>query len=769
MLFGAYPYSVNSNVQPLKASDPTSFGGWKILGRLGEGGYSTIFLGEKKKQLAAIKMIRKELMSNTQVYERFVTEINNIEKLSHPGIAKFIEDDLATDVPFIAVEYIEGKTLEQKVIDEGPLSETEWLEYLEEVASALDYCHSKKITHKDVSPGNIILSKDGPKLIDFGISHRVDDPRVTQGDETVGTPAYMSPEHWAGLATNAMDIFSLGSTFIFAATGQPAFSGEINSQIQFSSSYLDPNFGEMTKTQKNLLTPLLYKKTEDRPSLSELISTINMIKETKGIGAYGRYLKRSEKKLIDKPRYSKRTRLPSKSLALGVALGLLSVVLFVYFISNSRNIETSSPEVVASPINSSTPLARTPSASPTSEPLSTYSPASANSVVKANLDKTRDAYYAGDYKSALKFALLAAAEGDAHGTYDVAMVYEKLNKPDLAITWYQKAIKLGYGDAFLNLGHLYIDQKKDAEGVAVLEAGVLRNHTGSMNSLAFYLESKGNIDRAKALYLQASKLGNAMSMYNYGFLMEEEGNKPEAKKWYLKSLDAGYTDAATAVGFLFEQEADWVNAKKYYEISAAAQDPYGMYNLAIALGNHFNDKGPRPCELLNKALSSKDLESDLKKDILSAIAKGCSSTSSSSIVNKSPSATPVLNSEKFTVSPPMASNVVTTAIFGRIFLDSLNYWRVILTNSKSETVPPITGVQFRLLGYPDAGWMGVPYKLKVEPSNGSVYAEVDDMMFSILFKNNPYCPEFRAVREENGKIVKIWEKTKPECATNYTP
>ena len=159
MLFGAYPYSVNSNVQPLKASDPTSFGGWKILGRLGEGGYSTIFLGEKKKQLAAIKMIRKELMSNTQVYERFVTEINNIEKLSHPGIAKFIEDDLATDVPFIAVEYIEGKTLEQKVIDEGPLSETEWLKYLEEVASALDYCHSKKITHKDVSPGNIILSK----------------------------------------------------------------------------------------------------------------------------------------------------------------------------------------------------------------------------------------------------------------------------------------------------------------------------------------------------------------------------------------------------------------------------------------------------------------------------------------------------------------------------------------------------------------------------------------------------------------------------------
>jgi len=298
----------------------------------------------------------------------------------------------------------------------------------------------------------------------------------------------------------------------------------------------------------------------------------------------------------------------------------------------------------------------------------------------------------------------------------------------------------------------------------------LRNHTGSMNALAFYLDSKGDKVRSKQLYLQAAKLGQAMSMYNYAFILEEEGNKSEAKKWYIKALDAGDTDAATAVGYIYEQEADWINAKKYYEISASAGDPYGMFNLAIALGNHFSDKGPRPCELLNKALVNKDSDAGLKKEILSAIAKGCSSSASPTpILSKSPTPTPNLSSEKFTVSPPLAANVVTTAIFGRIFLDSLNYWRVILTNSKSELVPPITGVQFRLIGYPDAGWMGVPYKLKVEPSNGSVYAEVDDMMFSILFKNNPYCPEFRAVREESGKIVKIWEKTRPECATNYTP
>ena len=754
-------------MQPLKAIDPRSFGGWKIKGRLGEGGYSTIFLGEKNMQLAAIKMIRKDLMSVTKVYERFVTEINNLEKLEHAGIARFIEYDISTDVPFIAVEYVEGKTLEQRIIEDGPLEKTEWLEYLNAVAETLDYCHKNKITHKDVSPGNIILSLNGPKLIDFGISYRVDDARITQDDETVGTPAYMSPEHWAGQATYAMDIFSLGSTFAFAAIGQPAFSGESKQQIQFATTYSTPQFYELDETRTNILKPLLFKKSEDRPTLTELIKCINKLTENGDLGSFKSYLKSSEKKLVSEPHHSKKKAKASSLLILGSTFGLLAAGLFVFFISSSQIGQSNEPEVIT--------LTSIPSASsvaPSSEPLNTYSPSSANSVVKVNLEKTRIAYYAGDYKSALKFALLAAAEGDAHGIYDVAMVYEKLNKPDFAISWYQKAVKLGYGDAFLNLGNLYINQKKYAEGVAVLEAGAARNNTGSMNALGFYLESIGNKERSKQLYLQAAKLGNAMSMYNYAFLMEEEGKKSEAKKWYIKSLDAGYIEAATAVGYIFEQEADWVNAKKYYEISAAAEDPYGMYNLAITLGNHFNDKGLRPCELLNKALSTKDLEIDLKKEILSAISKGCkASTSPSPNLSNSPNPTPtpVLSSDKLSISAPISSKVKIADIFGRVFLDSQGYWVFTLTNSGNVTVPPITGIQFRLIGFPDAGWIGLPYKLKTESITGSVYAAVDNLMLAVALKRANICPELRAIREENGEIVNIWTKSQPECANDYNP
>jgi hypothetical protein len=74
-----------------------------------------------------------------------------------------------------------------------------------------------------------------------------------------------------------------------------------------------------------------------------------------------------------------------------------------------------------------------------------------------------------------------------------------------------------------------------------------------------------------------------------------------------------------------------------------------------------------------------------------------------------------------------------------------------------------------MIGYPNAGWMDVPYKLKTDKLLGSVYAEVDDMLFAVIFKQLKYCPEFRVVREMGGRIVQIWEKGQPECSTDYNP
>jgi Leucine-rich repeat (LRR) protein len=127
-----------------------------------------------------------------------------------------------------------------------------------------------------------------------------------------------------------------------------------------------------------------------------------------------------------------------------------------------------------------------------------------------------------------------------------------------------------------------------------------------------------------------------------------------------------------------------------------------------------------------------------------------------------------LSSNDLKISSPLASTVKTSEIFGRVFKDSEMIWRVILTNSSTESVPPINGIQFRLVGYEEAGWVSLPYKLKKDSRSNSVYAAVDDLFLSVLFKK-PVCPEFRAVREENGKLVNIWTKGKPECSNDYLP
>ena len=108
-------------------------------------------------------------------------------------------------------------------------------------------------------------------------------------------------------------------------------------------------------------------------------------------------------------------------------------------------------------------------------------------------------------------------------------------------------------------------------------------------------------------------------------------------------------------------------------------------------------------------------------------------------------------------------------IFGRVFKDNQGFWVTTLSNFKGQPVPPITGIQFRLTGFPNADWFHVPYKLKTSSITDSVYAAVDDIFLAVLLNRADICPEFRAVREEKGEIVNIWTKGQPECVNDYKP
>ena len=142
-------------MEPKKANDPDELGGWRITGRLGEGAFGTVFLAQQGAQKAAIKIIRDSLEG--EGVERFQLEIAALEKLNDPYIAKIVDSDLESDVPWFATEFVNGPTLEEKVKYEGVLEELSWLNLASNLFHALRTSHAAGVVHKDVKPGNIIL------------------------------------------------------------------------------------------------------------------------------------------------------------------------------------------------------------------------------------------------------------------------------------------------------------------------------------------------------------------------------------------------------------------------------------------------------------------------------------------------------------------------------------------------------------------------------------------------------------------------------------
>lgn len=527
---------MNSNVQPLKASDPTSFGGWKILGRLGEGGFSTIYLGEKNSQLAAIKMIRKELLGDENVFERFATEINNLEKLNHPGIAKFIESDLSTSVPYIAVEYIEGKTLEQRVKEDGPLTESEWLENLQKVAAALDYCHALEITHKDVSPGNIILGNEGPKLIDFGISYRLGDPRVTQVELAVGTPAYMSPDHWLPTVSTSMDLFSLGSTFVFAGTGEPPFGLDSKNRSQTSITMEMPNFHGLTQAQMEIVSPLLFKKAETRPTLQELIGALLEFKQSNSLGKYRKFLRNSSKHLVGQSKVTN-----SKGIVTIAAAALIFVLLSALIVNGQRdsNLAIEDPSITAipkpsepSPANTQVDPAGSTLAATEKNPRST----------SAECEELFSAHSEG----VIAACLPPANAGDARSNYYLAATYDENGQEAKAEIYYKKAIQLYPDDtkSMVKLVQIYIDSKNDkeyAKWVKICAIYEIRTPSGARCKLLYGMDLMKNEDTKQGIaYLSdAFDWGESSAATFLGVYYNDRENLAKAEYWLIKAASTG--------------------------------------------------------------------------------------------------------------------------------------------------------------------------------------------------------------------------------------
>ena len=206
-------------------------------------------------RIVAIKVLPAHLADSPELRERLEREARTIASLNHPHICTLHDIGHQDGTDFLVMEYLEGETLAQRLL-KGPLPLDQVLQYAIEIADALDKAHRKGVTHRDLKPGNIMLTKSGTKLLDFGLAKlkqeaapanvplsdlpTAKDPLTAQGT-IVGTLQYMAPEQLEGKEVDARtDIFAFGAVVYEMATGKRAFEGKSQASVISAIMSSDP-------------------------------------------------------------------------------------------------------------------------------------------------------------------------------------------------------------------------------------------------------------------------------------------------------------------------------------------------------------------------------------------------------------------------------------------------------------------------------------------------------------------------------------------------
>ncbi|WP_306369938.1 serine/threonine-protein kinase [Nocardiopsis sp. CC223A] len=290
-------------LHPLEPGDPEEVGGHRIVGRVGSGGMGTVYAAASPGAggYMAVKVIHAEQASDHRFRDRFALEARLLARVNSPSVARFVRADVQADLPWMITEYVPGPTLRHHVERFGRLKKGMLLGVAAGTAEALRAIHAAGVVHRDLKPSNVVLSAKGPKLVDFGIAHPVEDPdptkwirlrrmrrayrdlklpspetlpdeRVAAWVDKLGTPGWISPEQYSRQpTTQRSDVFLWGATVAFTALGHDPFGRADTKEMARRVLFEEPDLEYLPQGLRKLVEAAVAKDPEDRPDAGELL------------------------------------------------------------------------------------------------------------------------------------------------------------------------------------------------------------------------------------------------------------------------------------------------------------------------------------------------------------------------------------------------------------------------------------------------------------------------------------------------------------------
>lgn len=299
---------------PLEPGDPREIGGHRLRGRVGSGGMGTVYAADSPGAggYLAIKVVHPDHAADPRFRERFTHEARLLARIASPSVARFVRANVDAEPPWMITEYVPGPTLRHHVERFGRLRGGMLLGLAVGLAEALRAIHSAGVVHRDLKPSNVVLSAQGPKLLDFGIAHAAEDPDATKWlrlrrmrrayrdlrlpspktlpDERpadqrdkLGTPGWISPEQYHRRpTTQRSDVFLWGAVIAFASAAHDPFGTAMPKEMARRVMFEEPDLQHLPPGLERLVVAAMNKDPRERPDAVELLHATLAVEGPRG-------------------------------------------------------------------------------------------------------------------------------------------------------------------------------------------------------------------------------------------------------------------------------------------------------------------------------------------------------------------------------------------------------------------------------------------------------------------------------------------------------